>query len=218
MRRAFLVVICAGALWAADDRVKVDNEFVKIIKAVDPPHAKTPLHKHDFNRVMVYVDPCSQTIHYEDGRADTHAWKADQVAWSPAGPKHISENTGGAPCTIIEVELKQPAPAKASVRAKELDPVAIDPKHNILLFDNPQVRVFRSWREPGATEAMHEHTGRGRVVILLTDIEASVKAADGATSKMSAKARDAFWTAGPVKHAGSNVGDKRFDMILVEVK
>ncbi len=218
MRPAFLIALCAAALWAADDRVPVDNEFVKIIRAVDPPHSKTPLHKHDFNRVMVYVDPCTQTIHYEDGRADTHNWKADQVAWSVAGPKHISENTGAAPCAIVEVELKQPAPTKASSRAKELDPVAIDPKHNILLFDNPQVRVFRSWREPGATEMLHEHTGRGRVVVMLTGIDASVNSAGGATSKMTAKARDVFWTAGPVKHAGTNVGPQRFDMVLIEVK
>src|SRR4051812_18907528 len=99
MRTVFLVVMLAGMAWGADDRIKADNELVKIIKAVDPPHAKTALHKHDFNRVMVYVDPCTQTLHYEDGRADKHVWKANEVVWSPAGPLHISENTGAAPCT-----------------------------------------------------------------------------------------------------------------------
>ena len=96
--------------------------------------------------------------------------------------------------------------------------MAIDPTHNNLIYENDQVRVFRSWREPGMTETIHEHAGAGRVLVLLTDIYAKVKAGDGGSSEMRDKAGEIHWTAEPSKHAGTNAGPKRFDMILVEVK
>ena len=119
---------------------------------------------------------------------------------------------------IVEVELKQPAPAAPNVKRPSMDPVAMDAEHNVLLLENAQVRVFRSWREAGKSETMHEHTGRGRLVVLLTDIDAKVKLPDGSTSEMKLPAGEIRWSQGPVTHAGTNAGSKRFDMILIEVK
>ncbi len=218
MRAIGAFVLATLALCAADDRIRADNDLVRIIRAVDAPGARTALHRHEFNRVMIYLDDCQQTITYEDGRVERHEWKADQVAWSVGGPKHVSENTGSAACTILEVELKQAAPAVAPARKPELDPVAIDPTHNLLLFENGQVRVIRTWREPGGTEMMHEHAGRGRVAVLLTNVDARVKSGEGTVSEMHAKAREALWSAGAVRHAGTNTSDHRFDMFVVEVK
>ena len=116
-------------------------------------------------------------------------WKAGQVAWSPAGGLHISENVGAAPLHIIEVEIKKSA-SKAPKRNPKLDPVLIDPKHNILLFENAQVRVFRSVREAGGTEMMHEHAGTGRVGVFLTDLNGTVKLSDGTSSALHEKAGD----------------------------
>ena len=50
--------------------------------------------------------------------------------------------------------------------------MAIDPKHNILLFENDQVRVFRSWREPGAEERSMNTPAPGGWLFFLTDIDA----------------------------------------------
>ena len=151
------------------------------------------------------------------GKVVHQHWKAEQVAWSPAGGLHTSENVGANPLVIVEVELKR-KPAAAPKRDPKMDPVLTDSKHNNLLFENDQVRVFRSWREPGASETMHEHTGAGRVVVLLTDIHAGVKMPNGETSEMTDKAGEVHWTAGPSTHLGTNLGPKRFDMILIEVK
>ena len=199
---------------AADNPVKFDNDIVRVLKVTVPPGKKSPPHTHEMNRVMIYLDSGAIDIGYKDGTLDHNVWKAEQVAWSPKSGLHTSDNVGGTTVRVVEIELKKPAPA-AYKRDAKLDPVAIDPKHNILLLENDQMRVFRSWREPGATEAMHEHTGQGRVVVLLTDIEARVL--PGAT-EMKDEAGGVHWTAGPSKHAGKNVGKKRFDMILVEVK
>ena len=131
---------------------------------------------------MIYLTSGDLNVSYQDGKVDKQHWKAGQVAWSPAGGMHISEDVGTQPLHIIEVELKKP-PSHAPARKRDLDPVAIDPKHNVLLFENAQVRVFRSMREAGGAEMMHEHAGTGRVGVFLTDLNGTVKLADGSSQR-----------------------------------
>ena len=221
LRLTVFALTGAACLCAADDRLKFDNDLVRVLKVVDQPGRKSALHRHDVNRVMIYLDAGAIDLKHDDGRVEHQRWKPHQVAWSPSGGMHTSENVGKAgSLRIVEIELKTPGPAGGGAkRDATLDPVAIDPKHNVLLLENDQVRVFRSWREAGKSETPHEHTGRGRVVVLLTDIKATVKMANGdAGPALEDKAGEVHWTAGPVKHAGTNAGPKRFDMILVEVK
>jgi len=211
------VLLCFASLCAADDRVKVDNDAVRILKVVDTPHQKSALHRHEFNRVMIYLDAGDMEIIYEDGHKEKQHWNVGQVAWSAAGARHTSQNVGSSPLRIVEIELKKPGPVTPPVRKRELDPLAIDPKHNHLLFENAQVRVFRSWREPGAAEPMHEHVGAGRATVFLTDLDGSVKLVDGSTSELRGSAGDAFWS-GPVTHSTTNRGSARSEVIVVEVK
>jgi mannose-6-phosphate isomerase-like protein (cupin superfamily) len=202
-------------MFAADDRVKIDNDAVRVLNVVDQPHTPSALHKHEVNRVMIYLTAGDLTVRYQDGKVEEQHWKAGQVAWSPAGGLHVSENVGAKPLHIIEVELKKPA-SKPPLRNPKLDPVAIDPKHNILLFENAQVRVFRSLREAGGTEMMHEHAGTGRAGVFLTDLNGTVKLGDGNSTVLHVKAGDVSWS-GPVTHATTNLGPGKLEMIVVEV-
>src|SRR5258708_719244 len=211
------VLLCWAFLSAADDRVKIDNDGVRVVNVVDTPQQKSALHRHEFNRVMIYLNAGEMEIVYEDGHKEKQHWKAGQVAWSQAGGRHTSENVGSAPLRIVEIELKKPAPAAPPVRKRELDPLAIDRKHNHLEFENSQVRVFRSWREPAAAEPMHEHVGAGRATVLLSELDGVVKLADGATSELRGSAGDVFWS-GPVTHSTTNRGSKKSEVIVVEVK
>ena len=216
-----LVITCllagAGALFG-ETKVVVENEAVRILAATQAPGEKTPLHRHARNRVVVFLDSGDLREFDEQGRVkDTH-WSAGQTIWSGPTGMHISQNPGTTPLRIVEIEIKQAAPEKPPVRKPDLDPVAIDPKHNVLLFDNEYVRVFKSWREPGATEAMHEHTGVGRAVVLLTDLDVDAKEADGTVSRKTGRAGDVLWSDGPVTHAGTNLAAKPFEMIIAEVK
>src|SRR5260370_13562341 len=194
------VLLCCAFLSAADDRVKIDNDAVRILKVVDTPPQKRPLHRHELNRVMIYLNAGEMEIVYEDGHKEKQHWKAGEVGRSQARGRHTSETVGSSPLRSVEIELKKPAPAAPPVRRRELDPLAIDPKHYRLLFENSQVRVFRSWLEPGAAEPMHEHAGAGRATVLLTDLDATVKIADGATSDLRCSAGAVFWS-GPFTHA-----------------
>jgi mannose-6-phosphate isomerase-like protein (cupin superfamily) len=212
-----LLLGCESPL-VADNSAKVDNDVVKIEVASETPHHLNGRHHHEMNRVMIYLDGGDMTLVYDDGHKDEQHWKPGQVAWSPAGGYHTSEDVGSTPMHIVEIVLKKPGPMVARVRKPELDPVVLEPNKNILLFENDQVRVLRSVREPGETEKLHEHTGVGRAVVCLTDLDASVTAADGTTVKLHKSAGDAFWADGPVTHAATNTGAKKYELILVEVK
>src|SRR5689334_391877 len=77
-----------------DDRVKFDNDAVRVLKVTDIPHKKSALHKHDLNRVMIYLTSGDLDVTAEDGKVTHQHWKAEQVAFSPAGGLHTSENVG----------------------------------------------------------------------------------------------------------------------------
>lgn len=216
MRSLLITLLPLGLL--AQSTNLVENPRVRIISALDKSHQPTALHKHDFNRVMVYLDNADQDISHPDGPTEHLHWKAGDVAWSPAGGMHISENMSATPLRIIEVEIRQPAPAAPPKRNPKLDPVAIDPSHNKLIFENSQVRVFRSTREAGGREKWHEHTGAGRAVVLLSDLSARLESANGRFSSMNGAPGDAFWTDGYIKHRASNIGSLPSDLIIVEVK
>jgi hypothetical protein len=167
---------------------------------------------------MVYLDDGDQDITI-GGKVEHHHWKAGEVVWSVGGPMHVSENVGSANLRIVEIEIKKLAPAAPARRDPKLDPVAIDRAHNTLVFENEQVRVFKSKLAPGEREKWHEHTGAGRTVVLLTPASARVEAASGETSPMQGGAGDAFWRDGASpRHRGMNIGNRACEMVIVEVK
>ena len=215
--RSLLFALLPLAL-LAQTPVAVDNPRVRILTANDQPHQRTALHKHDFNRVMIYLDSADQDISHPDAPTEHLHWKAGDVAWSPAGGMHISENVGDTALRIVEIEIKQPAPATPPKRARKLDPLVIDPAHNKLIFENPQVRVLRSTRESGDREKWHEHAGAGRAVVLLSPLSARIESANGKFGSMNGAPGDVFWTDGYVRHRGSNIGSRPSDMIIVELK
>lgn len=214
---ACLLFVLGARTLVAETRVAVDNDLVRILAATQAPGEKTPLHRHARSRVIVFLDDGDlRTIDEQGGAKDEH-WKAGQVVWSGPTGLHISQNPGATPLRIVEIELKAPPPGRPTARKPELDPIAIDPAHNVLAFENDQVRVFKSWREPGATELLHEHAGRGRAVVLLTGLDVSEKLADGTVSRKTGHAGEASWS-GPITHAATNLAAAPFEIIVIEVK
>ena len=217
MRFLATLAVCCAYLSAFEGRTKVDNNVVQILEVVNAPHTTCTIPGDERNRVLIALDPGNIQRIYADGRRSQQHWEKGQALWIRAGESYTGENIGSAPIRFVEIELKQQAPLTPAARNHDLDAVAIDPKHNVLLLENEQVRVFRSWREAGATEKMHEHTGAGRVAVLLTDLAAKVRVADGSTSALRALSGDVLWS-GTVTHATTNLGSKEFAMVVVEVK
>jgi quercetin dioxygenase-like cupin family protein len=216
MLRCLLLTLIAAPL-AAQSTTVLENPLIRVIDALDIPHRKTAMHKHDFNRVMIYVTAGDLDVTGADGRTDHQHWKAGDVAWSLAGPLHVSENVGAGDLRIVEIEVKKPA-GEAPKRNPSFDPILIDPKHNQLIFENPQVRVFRSSIDVDGREKWHEHTGAGRVAVLLTPLAARVEIQKKQPTPMNGGPGDVFWSEGLVRHRATNLGSRPAQIVVVEVK
>lgn len=204
---------------AAQSTTVIENKTVRVLDALDRPHQKTALHKHEFNRVMIYLTAGDLDVTTEDGHTEHQHWKAGDVAWSPTGPLHVSENMGTSDLRILEIEVRNP-PGATVKRNPALDPIAIDAKHNQLIFENPQVRVFRSTLDLDGREKWHEHTGTGRAAVFLTPIAARVEfqGKKRQATPLNGGAGDVSWTDGTVRHRATNLGSQPAQIIVVEVK
>lgn len=95
------------------------------------------------------------------------------------------------------------------------DATKVDAKHYKVEFENDQVRVLRATYGPKEKSSMHEHPAL--VSIFLTDGNIKMTGSDGKSREMAVKAGAAQWNDG-TKHTPENMGDKPFEVILVEMK
>lgn len=208
-------LFAAAALFGQDPRVPIDNDKVKVVKVTQAPHTKTKLHKHDMNRVMIYLQPGKQSIDYKDAKMVTLNWKAGQALWSPAAGMHIAEIVSDNPVTIVELELKNKG-AKEKVKGAAKDPLKVDPKHYKVEMENDQVRVVRVKIGPKESVPLHEHS-LDRIVVYLTDQDFKITAADGKETIAKHKAGDVGYS-NPGTHKEENLSDKPFEIVVVEFK
>jgi len=215
LMRMIPFLLAAAAAFSAETTTPIDNDQVKVLKVTQDPHAKTRLHQHKINRVMIYLQAGRQTIEQEDGKKVIMTWKPGEAKWSPAGGMHTAEITSDGPVTIVEVELKKPGSA-AKTPSSPLDPVKVDPKSYKVELENDQVRVLRVKIGPHQTVPMHEHM-LNRVVVYLTDQNFRVTTPDGKAESVQHKAGEVSW-GGPTKHKEENLSDKPFEVLVVELK
>jgi quercetin dioxygenase-like cupin family protein len=116
------------------------------------------------------------------------------------------------PCTI---QFFGAGGLLAGAVASAQDPVKVDPKHYKVEFENSQVRVLRINYGPHEKSVMHHHPGS--VAVYLSDGQARMTTPDGKSQNSPIKAGVAEWTPAG-SHQPENVGDKPFELILVELK
>src|SRR5690242_14307852 len=105
--RLTLLLLAQAIVMAQSPNVPVENEYVRVVLATDKPSATPgPLHEHKQNRVMIYRDSGDIQIKYADGRVDNQHWKKGDVAWSPAGGAHTSQNVSSKTVRIVEIEVR----------------------------------------------------------------------------------------------------------------
>lgn len=95
------------------------------------------------------------------------------------------------------------------------DPTKVDSKHYTAVSDNAYSRIVKAHYEPHDKSVMHSHPDL--VAVFLTDGKVKFSYPDGKTEEREVKAGDAMFTPATV-HLPENVGDKAFDVILVEFK
>ena len=167
---AGLILLIPLCPLVGEESVKLDTPEVRVIDAVNSPGQRSALHRHDVNRVMIYLDGGHMTLTDPQGQVQDVRWKPGDVRWSPAGGQHISENVGSTTYRIVEVELKN---APGSLPASQLDPVQVAPDNYKVEFENPQVRVLRVRYGPHEAGPLHEHI-LNRVIVYLTDAKVKV--------------------------------------------
>src|SRR5262249_9052348 len=97
-----------------------------------------------------------------------------------------------------------------------LDPLKVDPAHYKMEFENTQVRVVRVKIGAHQQVPLHEHV-LNRVVVYLTDQNASMTTPEGKTETAQHKAGEVSWGA-PAKHREENLRDGPFEAVVVEFK
>ncbi len=208
-----LSAIAQGAL----DSIKVDpthhqvvfeNDQVRVVRWVIPVGDKTLNHSHPNNLSIALTDYDGRAT-TPDGRTNEVHLKAGSVTWREAGI-HFVENIGKEPMVGIIVEPKKPASARP---AGSPDPVAVDPQHEKVEFENAEIRVIRE-RQSGSFP-MHGHPDN--VQVLLTDLNATLTTADGTTQTVTGKAGETRWRSA-TQHAGRIVGHQPLEQIVVEMK
>ena len=112
-------------------------------------------------------------------------------------------------CAAAFVALAFALPAAAQDAAK------VDAKHYKVEFENDQVRVLRIKYGPKEKSVMHEHPNA--VAVFITDGHVKFTGADGKSQDQMVKAGSSTWTPG-AKHLPENLGDKPFELVLVELK
>jgi hypothetical protein len=217
MKLTAILFVCGAAISAqpAPDSIKLDNEFVRVSFLTDQPRTKTPLHRHEFNRVMIYLDPMELVLRYQDGEMDRQRWSKGQVAWSPGGRLHTGENLIDHTARVVEVELKKPPSGKPLVTTGR-DPLKVNPKNVKVEFENEYVRVLRCKYLANLREPLHEHASEGRLTVALDDVVLKVTTQGAEDRTVTLAAGQSSWSVGPVVHAAQ--ANRAVDLIVLEFK
>ncbi|MFY9530655.1 MAG: hypothetical protein WBC04_11010 [Candidatus Acidiferrales bacterium] len=217
---AILMGLTAASVAAQDpvivspknNKVEIDNDWVRVLRVRQGPHEKTPMHEHPAS-VVVYLTNCDQKRTGADGRVQEVKQKAGDVAYIDA-VKHATENISGKPLEEVIVELKPDAPKNPSPPVT-LDPVKLDPQHVTVAFENERVRVLHTVLAPHIKDPMHEHPHY--VVVYLTELHTTMLLGDGrAIDNVRRPGEIAFRDT--MKHSTENIGDRDAAEIQVELK
>jgi hypothetical protein len=84
--------------------VLFENDRVRAIRTILPPHVKSPLHEHP-HYVVVYMDDMHSKMTLANGKVVNNDRKPGEIAWRDA-LKHETLQDGETPTAEIQVEIK----------------------------------------------------------------------------------------------------------------
>lgn len=94
------------------------------------------------------------------------------------------------------------------------DPVATNPEHYRVVFENEFVRVLEYTDQPGESTTMHSHPNS--VMVTLSDFERTLDTPTGKRN-VTLNAGEALWLPAQ-QHRGENIGTTPTHVIFVELK
>jgi quercetin dioxygenase-like cupin family protein len=164
-------------------KVEFENKWVRVVRAVIPPHEKTALHDHP-SLVSVILTDADMKVTASDGKvSEVHA-KKGAAAWrGPTVPAHVAENIADKPYEQIIVEPKGPPNPAWKPPPRDVSKVSGADK---VEFENEYVRILRATFRKGDRSQMHDHPTN--VQIALDDSHVRSTTPDGKTTEVRAKA------------------------------
>lgn len=205
--------LALAASAGAQQKVEIDNPWVRVVRVKAGPHEKIPMHEHPAS-VLVCLTDIHERMTSPDGKSQEIRRKAGDVAYREA-MKHAEENLSDQPLEAVVVELKPGAPKAPAAPMTAPDPVQVDPEHHLVPLENDRVRVLRTILEPHVKSPVHRHPSY--VVVYLTDLHTTMKLADGRLVDNPRQPgevafRDAY------QHQTENIGDHTAVEIQIELK
>jgi quercetin dioxygenase-like cupin family protein len=193
----------------AHHEVVCENDQVRVVRWMVPVGDKTLNHSHP-NNLNINLTDYNGRVTTPDGKTSEVRAKAGSLSWRQAGI-HLVENIGSQPMEGILVEPKMPASARPEGSA---DPVAVDPNHEKVEFENEQIRVIREHCEAGEKVVMHGHPDN--VQVLLTNLKMERTTPDGKTAAITGTAGEVRLR--PATQHSGRILDTPFEQIVVEMK
>jgi quercetin dioxygenase-like cupin family protein len=89
---------------AAHHPVAFENDRVRVLRTILPPHVKSPMHEHP-HYVVVYLTELHTTMKLGDGRVVDNPRQPGDIAWRDA-LQHQTEQMGDKTAMEIQVEIK----------------------------------------------------------------------------------------------------------------
>lgn len=212
--RLTLVLFAAIASAATAPKVLLEDTDVRVVLATVDPGQKSQPHQHSVNRVMIALDPGKMRLAFDDGKVVDREWKTGELWWDAKGGQHTSENVGGAPYRLIEVELKRPGGGTVNWPAD--DPPLASPAHYKVELDNEQVRVMRLTLAPKAKTALHSHQ-LPRIMAYLDNQQVRMTLPNGRGSTFRYRAGQVT-RGGKARHAETNLGTSSLTTFFIELK
>ena len=117
--------------------------------------------------------------------------------------------------TIINYIIASFVLALAPNMAVAQDPTKVDAKHYTVAFENDQVQILRVSYGPREKSVLHEHPNS--IAVFLVDGKIKFTLADGTSQERDVKVGQSVWNPAG-KHLPENMGDKPFEVVLIEMK
>ena len=183
----------------AHHRVVFENDQVRVVRWFVAVDDATLNHSHP-NSLNICLTDYNGRVTTPNATVVEVQANAGSVSWRQAGT-HAVENLNRRPMEGILVEPKRPASARPSGSP---DPVAVDPDHHKVEFENEQIRVLRERRVPGDLP-LHGHPDC--VQVLLTDFKVTITTGNARSETITGKAGDVRWRRA-TQHEGVVLGEK----------
>lgn len=194
----------------------IDNQIATVQLSAGVPGKVTKPHVHLTNRVMIYFQTGTNTIRFPDGKASPEHFGAGEVQWNNSMGTHTATITAMGPVDIAHVELQSPPGMVPTIKNAAREPSAVDPAHFKVEIDNNQVRVLRLHLGRGEKTPVYEEVFE-RLLVPLTEARLKTTAADGVVKTAQYRPGEVQWLM-PGAQNDENVGDARYEAILVEFK